>query len=90
MMGMVAGVDVAAQQTADPAGQIEVRSLRQGAIGHYEAALNGLDRLPIDQANLACLLWVDDRVGVIPEIQLRWKKAPKNESQWIVRIYLIE
>ena len=36
------------------------------------------------------VLWVDDRVSVIPEIQIRWQKAPKNESQWIVRIYLID
>ena len=36
------------------------------------------------------VLWVDDRVGIIPEIQIRWKKAPKNESQWLVRIYLID
>lgn len=36
------------------------------------------------------LLWVDDRVSIIPEIEVQWEKAPKAESQWLISIYLLE
>ena len=32
------------------------------------------------------VLWVDDRVSVIPELVVTWKKAPKALSKWIIRI----
>tara|TARA_Y100001973_G_C5157674_1_gene311740 strand:- start:148 stop:423 length:276 start_codon:yes stop_codon:yes gene_type:complete len=35
------------------------------------------------------LLWVDDRVSIISELQVRWTKAPKKDSCWFVRIYQI-
>ena len=38
----------------------------------------------MDAANK--LLWVDDRVSIIPEIQVRWEKAPKAQSRWLIRI----
>lgn len=39
----------------------------------------------MDTANK--VLWVDDRVSIIPEIQVRWKKAARGASRWEVRIY---
>lgn len=33
------------------------------------------------------VLWVDDRVSIISELQVRWKKAKKADSVWHVRIY---
>lgn len=35
------------------------------------------------------VLWVDDRVTIIPQIEVRWTKAPKAESRWLVRIYQV-
>ena len=34
---------------------------RPEAVAHYQAALSKLDQLPVDHANLACLLWADNR-----------------------------
>lgn len=42
----------------------------------------------MDTANK--ILWVDDRVAVIPELQVRWKKAPKTDSRWVIRIYPLD
>lgn len=39
----------------------------------------------MDTANK--VLWVDDRVSIIPEIQVRWRKANRGQSRWEVRIY---
>lgn len=36
------------------------------------------------------ILWIDDRVTIIPELKITWKKAPKNESVWVVYITHIE
>jgi Holliday junction resolvase RusA-like endonuclease len=33
------------------------------------------------------ILWTDDRVSVISELCVRWRKRPKAESQWIITIY---
>lgn len=33
------------------------------------------------------VLWVDDRVNVISELQVRWRKNTKANSVWLVRIY---
>lgn len=41
----------------------------------------------MDAANK--LLWVDDRVSIIPQIQVHWEKAPKAESRWLIRICLL-
>ena len=35
------------------------------------------------------VLWVDDRVGIIPELQVRWVKAAKKDSVWLIRVYKI-
>ena len=42
----------------------------------------------MDTANK--VLWSDDRVTVIPEIQVRWTKAAKADSKWVVRIHLLD
>lgn len=36
------------------------------------------------------VLWTDDRVSVIPELQVRWRKAPRGASKWVVRIYPLD
>lgn len=36
------------------------------------------------------VLWVDDRVSIIPQLEVRWTKAKKSESRWIIRIYAVE
>ena len=36
------------------------------------------------------LLWADDRVSIIPQIEVQWEKAPKAESQWLISIYLLD
>jgi len=38
----------------------------------------------MDSANR--ILWVDDRVSIIPEIQVRWTKAAKKDSVWRIKI----
>jgi Holliday junction resolvase RusA-like endonuclease len=32
------------------------------------------------------VLWLDDRVTVIPQLSISWQKAPKAESEWIIHI----
>lgn len=32
------------------------------------------------------ILWFDDRVSVIPHIEVRWNKAKKADSVWLVTI----
>lgn len=32
------------------------------------------------------LIWVDDRVGVIPCLIVEWERAPKAESRWVIQI----
>lgn len=36
------------------------------------------------------VLWVDDRVSIIPQLEVRWQKAPKAESKWVIRIWLLD
>lgn len=35
------------------------------------------------------LVFVDDRVSVIPSLSVSWEKAPKTESKWIIEIRLL-
>lgn len=35
------------------------------------------------------ILWLDDRVTVIPKLSIEWKKAPKTDSEWIILIHCI-
>jgi Holliday junction resolvase RusA-like endonuclease len=57
-----------------------------------EMELHGEGRADIDNIagalmdTLNKVLWVDDRVSVIPELLVTWKKAPKALSKWIIRI----
>lgn len=32
------------------------------------------------------ILWIDDRVSIIPEVLFTWKKTAKSESRWLIRI----
>jgi len=32
------------------------------------------------------VLWLDDRVTVIPKLAIEWQKAPKSESEWTIHI----
>jgi Holliday junction resolvase RusA-like endonuclease len=32
------------------------------------------------------ILWVDDRISIIPELSVRWTKCKKEHSMWVVRI----
>lgn len=38
----------------------------------------------MDSAN--GLLWVDDRVSIIPEIEVRWVKSSQKDSRWSITI----
>ena len=64
---------------AAPAGRAEAQRLRDEAIGRYQAALAQVDRLPIDHANLACLLWAAGRPEAAQQ-QMRQARtlAPEN------------
>jgi Holliday junction resolvase RusA-like endonuclease len=42
----------------------------------------------MDAANK--VLWVDDRVSIIPEIQVKWTKAQRGNSKWVIRIYPLD
>ena len=35
------------------------------------------------------VLWVDDRVSIIPEMSVKWTKAKKDQSCWEIKIYQI-
>ena len=58
--------------------EIEVEGEGRGDLDNVAGAL-------MDCAN--GVLWTDDRVSIISELQVRWKKAKKADSVWIVRIY---
>lgn len=32
------------------------------------------------------ILWIDDRVSIIPEIKVTWHKAKKADSKWLITI----
>ena len=36
------------------------------------------------------VLWQDDRVSIIPELVVKWTKASKLHSRWVIRIHEIE
>lgn len=42
----------------------------------------------MDAANKT--LWVDDRVSVIPEIEVKWHKAARGSSRWVIRIHPLD
>lgn len=35
------------------------------------------------------VVWKDDRVSIIPQLEVVWTKAPKAESLWIIKVYRI-
>ena len=36
------------------------------------------------------VLWVDDRISIIPELSVSWKKCKKEDSYWVVRVIPID
>ena len=36
------------------------------------------------------ILWLDDRVSVIPKLSIEWEKASKADSEWVVLIHHID
>lgn len=52
--------------------------------GEGRADIDNVAGALFDTAN--GVLWVDDRVSIIPELMVTWKKAPKALSRWIIRI----
>ena len=36
------------------------------------------------------VLWTDDRVSIIPQLEVSWQKAKKIDSCWNIKIYTIE
>ena len=36
------------------------------------------------------VLWVDDRVSVIPQIEVKWVKAKRENSLWAIAIFQLE
>ena len=53
--------------------------------GEGRADLDNMVGAFLDVANK--VLWVDDRVSIIPEISAKWSKCKKDESVWIIKIY---
>ena len=53
--------------------------------GEGRADLDNIVGAFLDVANK--VLWVDDRVSIIPEISARWTKSKKADSIWIIKIY---
>ena len=73
------------QYTGDPLeGPLRVEI---DVIGEGRADTDNIAGALLDCAN--GVLWVDDRVGIIPELRVRWSKAAKKDSCWLVRIYLL-
>lgn len=56
--------------------------------GEGRADADNLVGALLDTAN--GYLWVDDRVSVIPQIEVRWHKALKIRSRWVIRIYPLD
>ena len=55
--------------------------------GEGRADLDNMIGAFLDVANK--VLWVDDRVSIIPEISARWTKCKKENSCWYIKIYEI-
>ena len=52
--------------------------------GEGRADLDNVVGAFFDTANK--VLWTDDRISIIPELSVRWTKAKKEHSMWVVRI----
>ena len=58
--------------------EIELRGEGRGDIDNIVGAL-------FDTVNK--VLWIDDRVSIISELDVKWIKAKKESSSWTIRIY---
>lgn len=56
--------------------------------GEGRADIDNITGALFDVANK--VLWVDDRVSIIPELEVSWTKASKKDSLWRIRIYQLE
>ena len=56
--------------------------------GEGRADIDNVIGALFDTANK--VLWTDDRISIIPELSVRWTKAKKEHSMWVVRIVSIE
>lgn len=61
--------------------EIELRGEGRGDIDNMVGAF-------FDTANK--VLWTDDRVSIIPQLEVSWQKAKKIDSCWNIKIYTIE
>jgi Holliday junction resolvase RusA-like endonuclease len=61
--------------------EIELRGEGRGDIDNIAGAL-------MDTVNK--VLWVDDRVSIIPQLEISWQKAKKIDSCWKIKIYMLE
>ena len=57
---------------------LELRGEGRGDIDNMVGAF-------FDTANK--VLWVDDRVSIIPELSVSWAKAKKELSSWTIHVY---
>ena len=61
-----------------------------------EMELHGEGRADIDNVvgaffdSVNKVLWVDDRISIISELSVSWKKCKKEDSYWVVRIIPID
>ncbi len=61
--------------------EIDVEGEGRGDLDNVAGAL-------MDCAN--GVLWTDDRVSIISQLEVRWRRAKKANSAWCVRIYQLE
>jgi len=61
--------------------EIELRGEGRGDIDNIVGAL-------FDTVNK--VLWTDDRVSIIPQLEVSWQKAKKIDSCWKIKIYMLE
>lgn len=52
--------------------------------GPARGDLDNLAGAVLDAGN--ALIWSDDRVGVMPTLALRWRKAPKNDQSIYLKV----
>ncbi len=57
---------------------VEVEGEGRGDLDNVAGAL-------MDCAN--GVLWTDDRVSIISQLEVKWKKAKKADSAWHIKIY---
>ena len=78
------------QYTGDPLKgplrvEITVKGEGRGDLDNIAGAfMDCATGLPKDEDGV---LWKDDRVGIISELEIKWQKAKKADSVWHIKIY---